>query len=258
MSEIHKSQELQEPADVVEAYRAWVQQISADRNDSRLEPDFYRRDYVSALEERATIDKLTGAKTRRVLDERMQQLIDNKARNVGFLFLDGNQVKQINDKLSDGYGDNYIQRTAIKLKDNTDSKKTEIFRRGGDEFVLIVDGITSSEELDAVGQRLCGIFSGGNETDNGAVIPTVAIGGMFLGADANEDQLENVLGQAEAAMKYTKKQTSAMVDQYKTTKFHQEDASVDFHFAPSSYVRYEASNADMVALIPKPQVSLVK
>jgi GGDEF domain-containing protein len=158
--------------------------------------------------------------------------------------------------LSYEYGDNYIQRTATKIKDHIDSKKTEIYRRGGDEFVLIVEGITSAEELDTIGQRLSGVFSGGNESDDGGVIPTVAIGGVFV---AQDNQLENALTQAEAAMKFTKRQSAIMTDEYKTTQFHQQDASVSFQFAPSSYQRFDMANSAMTALIPKaPAATLVK
>ena len=145
------------------------------------------------------------------------------------------------------------------MKDHTDIQKTEIYRRGGDEFVLIVEGITSAEELDVVGQRLSSVFAGGNEPGDGGVIPTVAIGGVFVGADAQDDQLEHALIQAEAAMKFTKRQSATLTSEYKTTQFHQQDTSISFQFSPSSYQRFDMANAAMTALIPKsPAAPLVK
>lgn len=256
MSEQHKSPVMQEPSEVAEAMDALMKQIVNDPNDQRLRPDYHGDDYVRLLEERAAVDALTGLGTRRLLDERMKQLTDENVHSIGFLFLDVNDFKQVNEKpLNYNYGDNYIQRTASELKDNIARKKTEAFRRGGDEIVVLLKGVHSQEDVDEVGERLVHVFTGGNESRDGVVIPTVSIGGAFVGGEENKE-LEQVLLGAELAMKDAKEEVKKQPKI--EIKFNKEGVIIPLRFSPSNYFSFQESIHGPLASLPRPKPFVVK
>jgi diguanylate cyclase (GGDEF)-like protein len=237
-----------EPPEVSEFFSNW-QNAVMDQPEEKIIPDFVRTSQYLEQEKKAAIDPLTGLKTRRALDDRMRQLIKTGARNIGFLLIDGNDFGQINKKLSYAYGDNYIQRTALMLRSQTDQKKSDEYRLGGDELVVIAS-VTSQEQLDGIGQRITNLYSGGNE-QGGAVIPTVSVGGMFIGADADNEQLKGALKAVDAAMKEAKER--AKQQEPVTTIFHQQNANIPLRFSPSSYVRYQEAVHGPLAALPDPK-----
>lgn len=204
------------------------------------------------LETAVNIDVLTGLQNRGAYNLRMKQLVEQKARNLGILFIDGINFGRVNKEVSYAHGDNYIQRAARILGDHIDNKLSIGYRIGGDETIVIAEQITSQEQLDAIGQRLVAAYAGGNDVD-GKVIPTVSIGGMYIGAEDDDQHLELALSGADAAMKEAKNQSKEK--QPIITVFHQqngEDVSLDLF--PSSYVPYEASVFGPLDALPIPQL----
>ncbi|MFH0749683.1 MAG: GGDEF domain-containing protein [Candidatus Gottesmanbacteria bacterium] len=245
------------PSDIEAEHDAWAAAIIKDPNEDRLRPDYHPDNYVRLLEKRAAVDVLTGVGTRRLLDERMEQLLNDDVRNIGFLFIDGNGFGKINKALSQEYGDEYVRQTARLLTKNLDDKKSETFRPGGDEFVVLLKDIHSNEELDEVGNRLAKIFSGGNYKTDGGVIPTVSIGGLFVNPDMTKDQLERSITGANIAMKYAK--AHSKVEKPVQTEFKQQDkASIFLEFPPTDYVHFQESMHGVLASLPRPKPFIAK
>jgi len=244
------------PKDVAEEHEAWAASLANDPNEDRLRPDAHGDDYVRLLEERAAVDPLTGVKTRRLLNERMEQLLNANVRNIGFLFVDGNEFGQINKTLTQEYGDSVLQQTSRLLKLNVDEKTSEIFRAGGDEFVIFLNKIHSNEELDEIGNRLAEKFPGGNYESDGSVIPTVSIGGVFIGPEVTKAGLERALVAANMAMKDAK-QISKTKDTVKTL-FHQPDVSIPLVFSPTVYTSFQETMHGPLASLPRPKPFVAK
>ncbi|MCR5784202.1 MAG: GGDEF domain-containing protein [Eubacterium sp.] len=93
------------------------------------------------LSEASYIDSLTGLKNRRAYDEILKR--ENEGRPVGVVFCDMNALKYINDNFGHQAGDDYIKKFAKILENFFD--KGEVCRISGDEFVVIMYGITESE-----------------------------------------------------------------------------------------------------------------
>ena len=137
---------------------------------SRLEaPWLPRRYYVIALNDvtdrylqnerylyLANHDPLTGLANRALLDDRLRHAISNAARSakkVGVLLLDLNEFKQINDTYGHAAGDGVLQYFAKTIEQCIRANDTA-GRLGGDEFLVILEFLDNSKELDVVIEKI--------------------------------------------------------------------------------------------------------
>lgn len=91
----------------------------------------------------STVDLLTGVLNRNEMNNRVMQLSidDRKGRkNIGIVFADLNGLKQMNDNQGHSAGDKLIKDAANILKEVF--KKQEIYRAGGDEFMVLLRDTT--------------------------------------------------------------------------------------------------------------------
>lgn len=91
----------------------------------------------------STVDLLTGVLNRNEMKNRVMQLSidDRKGRkNIGIVFADLNGLKQMNDNQGHSAGDKLIKDAANILKEVF--KKQEIYRAGGDEFMVLLRDTT--------------------------------------------------------------------------------------------------------------------
>ena len=93
-------------------------------------------------------DILTGVMNRNEMNNYVDKLSadSNASRNsIGVIFTDLNGLKRVNDECGHTMGDTLLKNAAKALEEVFDT--TEIYRAGGDEFTIIITGITE-EELD--------------------------------------------------------------------------------------------------------------
>ncbi len=104
-------------------------------------------DYVTHL---ATHDQLTGLVGRAVLQDRIVQAVERARRygtKVAIFVLDLDQFKRINDLLGHWAGDQVLLETASRLRQAVRSSDT-VARMGGDEFVVVMEDITSISDVE--------------------------------------------------------------------------------------------------------------
>lgn len=111
--------------------------------------NFHFRTEMTVYQRLAKEDKLTGLKNRRAFDE----LIDELSRQAGtyedifLIFMDLNQLKDINDHFGHGIGDE-ILIGAARCIEKTFQPNGHCFRIGGDEFcVVLINPDLSKEEI---------------------------------------------------------------------------------------------------------------
>ncbi|WP_412176208.1 diguanylate cyclase domain-containing protein [Lentibacter sp. XHP0401] len=105
-----------------------------------------------AAEEQAYTDTLTGLKNRRAMDHVLTRLIERK-RGFALMQIDLDFFKAVNDTLGHAAGDHVLQNVARFMVEETRDEDT-VARVGGDEFVILFDGLTDREALSRVAARI--------------------------------------------------------------------------------------------------------
>jgi len=138
-------------------FRQIASQVSAviDSSRSYLEIIERNRQLVEEgrkLIESANRDALTGVLNRSAVMRAAERALTEAARthkSVGIIMADIDHFKEINDSLGHGAGDLATRRLARTVREND-----RIGRYGGEEFLIIVAGITTRESLMKTTQRL--------------------------------------------------------------------------------------------------------
>lgn len=100
-----------------------------------------RRNLVKRLENLSFYDQLTGLKNRHAMYDYMD--VFGGEESIGILYIDVMGLKHVNDTLGHKEGDNLLLRACDCLKRCLG--EYELFRVGGDEFVVICKGITEQK-----------------------------------------------------------------------------------------------------------------
>ena len=100
----------------------------------------------------ATVDTLTGVRTRRAFIDEARRAIE-RGRPAVLLMLDIDRFKQINDRHGHAIGDRVLQRFARLLRESC-PEGTVIGRYGGEEFCMLLAGRSPQAGV-ALAQRLC-------------------------------------------------------------------------------------------------------
>lgn len=110
--------------------------VFALRNDSQRE----------RLEQLAILDPLTGVKNRRSMDEELEAAVSAHQRNglsYVLVLLDLDHFKNINDEFGHSVGDGVLVEFVDLLSSHI-RKSDQLFRFGGEEFVLLMAGVDES------------------------------------------------------------------------------------------------------------------
>lgn len=128
--------------------------VSSQLNTYRLMEQGMKYTIVRNL---AYMDGLTGLGNRTAYLEKLEELEQKGEGSIGIVFLDINNLKQVNDHMGHEAGDKLICMAA-ELIDSTFGKEGESYRIGGDEFCVLIEGETIytryKERLDQFEQRI--------------------------------------------------------------------------------------------------------
>ena len=108
------------------------------------------------LTEQAFHDALTGLPNRLLLEDRLAQALTRTHRQrhrIAVLFCDLDGFKGVNDRLGHQVGDEILRTVAARLQGCIRDVDT-VARMGGDEFVVLLDGLTHSGQATDVAARI--------------------------------------------------------------------------------------------------------
>jgi len=112
---------------------------------------------ASYLQHLAHFDPLTGLPNRLVLEQRLSEALDHARQTetrVALVFVDLNGFKTINDRYGHAAGDRVLITTATRLKRIQRATDT-VARIGGDEFVVILQGLAPRLNLQDEARSIC-------------------------------------------------------------------------------------------------------
>jgi len=109
----------------------------------------------------AFYDQLTGLPNRRLLFDRLEQALAGRSRHSrqgALLFIDLDHFKALNDSLGHDVGDQLLQQVAQRLLACVREDDT-VARIGGDEFVVMLDGLSAvdaeaANQAELVGKKI--------------------------------------------------------------------------------------------------------
>ena len=142
------------------------------------------------LEILGTTDLLTGMLNRNAMNKRIFDIANGMVdvgKGLGVVYVDMNGLKTVNDSMGHGEGDKMIKWIASKL--TAVYKDKEVYRAGGDEFVIIAADITK-KEFDARFKKLAAASRVEGE-------PSFALGSCYCDSDIN---IKIIMKTADSAM----------------------------------------------------------
>jgi len=159
-----------------------------------------------AAEYESLNDPLTGLPNRKLLHERLASSLANARRDggiVALLYLDLDGFKIVNDNLGHSIGDVLLVLVAGRLRLGV-SKTGFLARLAGDEFVVILSGLSTREEAAQVAEGLRETLFNPFSVDGHELTIKVSIGISIFPENAND--AAELVTQADSAMYAAKRE----------------------------------------------------
>jgi len=190
--------------------------ISADRDATdRAQVELARR---------AMYDPLTDLPVRWVLLEQLTRSLVRLARRgdqVAVLFIDLDGLKYVNDTYGHAAGDDLLTTCARRIRASLRPSDL-VARVGGDEFVVLLEDLTTPAEATAVASRVLAELSAPHQVGPHTTAPSASIG-LAMTADAGMSA-EALVAHADSAMYRAKRGGRGRVDVFDAADYEQHRA----------------------------------
>ena len=152
------------------------------------------------LLEMATHDSLTGLPNRRMLNDRLNEVIARSKRNerlIAVLFMDLDGFKEVNDNFGHNAGDMLLKQVAERLME-TVREIDLVSRMGGDEFTIILESVITVQDVIVVADRIIEIIQKPFDIGGTGAHVTTSVGISIFPNDGLD--AETLLRKADNAM----------------------------------------------------------
>lgn len=182
------------------AWSTWYYHSKLIRKMSWLRED------LAQMKFRATHDPLTNLPNRVLFQDRLFQALAGAQRHkqqLALLYIDLDNMKEVNDTLGHAMGDNLLKEVAQNLRASVRDSDT-IARLGGDEFVVIQMDVHNEDDAINMATKLLAALDKPVTCNGETVKPSASVGiSLYPSHAENSDEL---LAKADAAMYRAKKQ----------------------------------------------------
>lgn len=148
-------------------------------------------------------DQLTGLLKRQALEDHVHALIDACMQSHPFalMHIDMDDFKSINDRFGHAVGDAFLVEIARRITDGVRSKDV-VARFGGDEFVVVLDGIRTRQNARAVAEDVAVLISQPFHVGEIMIAPRASIGTALCPHDATH--FDELMFASDLAMYHAK------------------------------------------------------
>lgn len=160
---------------------------------------------LKAIEEQlnylAYHDQLTDLPNRLLMNSRIEHAITIAKRDkqkLALLVIDLDQFKDVNDSYGHAIGDELLKQVAVRLSSLLRSADT-LTRMGGDEFTLLLEGVTQGEDVARVAIDIIAALSNSWQLSNGVEARISASIGISLFPE-HGDNASELFQHADAAL----------------------------------------------------------
>lgn len=163
-----------------------------------------------ALERRARYDELTGLLNRSDMIDRLSAISSHILRTgheIAVMFCDVDEFKSVNDSNGHATGDQVLRSIAGRIKESVRMGDL-IARIGGDEFLVVLDGVHDLNEAVGIAEKLCRRVAEPIQIGDGTISATLSIGVTLARPGENPDDL---VARADQAMYKAKEAGSDQV-----------------------------------------------
>jgi diguanylate cyclase (GGDEF)-like protein len=182
------------------------QAIELESERKLLQEEIIRRTRAEEkLVHEALHDPLTDLPNRRLLFNRLEHSYAWNKRNpdnlCAVLYLDLDKFKTINDNMGHEAGDHLLKQVASRLKSTVRDIDT-VARMGGDEFAILLEAASTSEDVTTIIQRIQAQLARPYDLLGKEIVSGASIGVVM--SIAAYQQLDDILRDADTAMYHAK------------------------------------------------------
>jgi diguanylate cyclase (GGDEF)-like protein len=148
----------------------------------------------------AYYDRITGLPNRSLAIDRLSQSLKSIQRSklhTAVMFIDLDGFKPVNDKYGHAIGDEILARVGKRVT-SCIRKDDTVARVGGDEFLVILTGLASEDDIDEIAKTILQSLGRSFQVGEKAVEITASIGIAVALRDGNDP--EELIGRADDAM----------------------------------------------------------
>jgi diguanylate cyclase (GGDEF)-like protein/PAS domain S-box-containing protein len=166
-----------------------------------------RKAFEEQLAHQAFHDPVTRLANRALFSDRVEHALMRSARGIpeiAVMFIDLDDFKTVNDSLGHAAGDEVLREVGRRLKIAVRPTDT-VARFGGDEFAVLLDGVTGSEDAADAAERILRALDLPVEIDGKHVFPRASVGICLVGEDVDTPAAADLLRNADVAMYMAKR-----------------------------------------------------
>ncbi|MDR7000220.1 EAL domain-containing protein [Neobacillus niacini] len=161
-------------------------------------------------------DELTGLRNRHFFYNDLSKWIDeNKENRMALLFLDLNRFKYINDTLGHSWGDQVLRAVSKRLLNHLQDK-AELYRFGGDEFIIVLKNYPV-DEVKELANEVTRLLSNPFQIKSENLYLGVSIGISLFPRDGID--LETLEKKADSAMYLAKMRGTNAIQYYSSEEY---------------------------------------
>ena len=178
-----------------------------------------RKQVQERLSRMANFDSLTGLPNRSSFRERLSHAMlraRGSQQQLALMFLDIDRFKTINDSLGHDFGDRLLIQVASRLSAcirhsdalslvESTAGTNEVYRLGGDEFTVLIEGLPGPEPAAQVAKRILHTLSQPFMIGEHELFISASIGiTLFLDEHGDQTDIDGLIRQADMAMYHSK------------------------------------------------------